>query len=65
MGGGHGSCYLVTNGEDGETYWAYCKKYSDAFETAFKAKVRERAGGSRNVRRENSEPSRGIEITFD
>ena len=60
---GHGETYLVANGDDGNKYWAYCRKYSDEHETAFKAKVKERSGyPCRRVRRENSEPSDGIEI---
>lgn len=60
--GGHGSCYLVANGDDGKKYWRYCKKYSDEQETAFKQAVMLAAGGCRTVRRDNSEPEGGVEI---
>ena len=61
---GHGSCYLVANGDDGKTYWAYCSKYSDAYETSFKAQVKQLSGfPCRKVRREQSEPEGvGIEL---
>ncbi len=62
---GHGQCYLVANGNDGKKYWAYCKKYSDAHETSFKAKVKTASGyPCRTVRRENFEPPTGTEITL-
>ena len=62
--GGHDSCYLVTTGDDGNTYWAYCKKYSDAHEKSFKAQVAALAGRIGSVHRKNKAPDRGIEITF-
>ena len=63
MAGGHESCYLVANGDDGVTYWAYVKKYSDAFETSFKAKVKTASGHAcRSVTRKNSEPTKGTEV---
>jgi hypothetical protein len=40
-----GETYLVAHGDDGNKYWAYCRKYSDDHETAFKAKVKERSEG--------------------
>jgi hypothetical protein len=60
--GGHDKTWLVANGDDGNRYWAYCRKYSDAFETAFKAQVRMRAGGCRTVHWSPSEPDDGIQI---
>lgn len=63
MGNGHGKCWLVANGDDGNKYYTYCKKYSDACETNFKAQVKLKSGyPCRTVRRENSEPTSGIEI---
>lgn len=60
---GHGKCWLVANAADGNTYWAYVRKYSDAYETSFKAQVRILSGHPcRKVHRENSEPDEGIEI---
>jgi hypothetical protein len=60
---GHGSCYLVANGDDGKKYWAYVKKYSDDHETSFKAKVKAASGHPcRSVKRDNSQPSSGTEI---
>lgn len=61
--GGHGKTWLIANADDGNTYWAYVPKYSDGYETAFKAKVKILSGfPCRTVRRESSEPTRGIEI---
>lgn len=55
---GHGACYLVANGEDGNRYYAYCSKYRDEYETSFKAEVKARTGFScRRVQRMNTEPS--------
>lgn len=63
MAKGHGKCWLVANGEDGNKYYTFCKKYADALETAFKANVKARTGyPCRTVRREPSEPSSGIRI---
>jgi hypothetical protein len=62
---GHGSCYLVANGDDNNKYWAYCRKYSDAHETSFKAQVARLSGfPCRRVRRENAQPDDGIEVTL-
>ena len=60
---GHDKCYLVANGDDGEKYYTYCKKYSDACETAFKATVKQRSGyPCRTVHRDTSEPDEGIDL---
>ena len=62
--GSHDKCYLVSNGDDGNKYYTYCKKYEDSCETSFKAKVKENSGyPCRTVRRENSEPSSGIDLS--
>jgi hypothetical protein len=60
--GSHDKTWLIANGGDGERYWAYCRKYSDVFETAFKAQVRARTGDCRTVHWSSSEPSNGTEI---
>lgn len=65
MAGGHGKCWLVANGQNGVTYWAYVRKYSDAYETSFKRQVFILSGfPCRTVHRENSEPDEGHEITL-
>lgn len=62
---GHGKCWLVANGADGNKYWAFVKKYSDAHEKSFKAQVKIASGSAcRTVHRETSEPDDGIEITL-
>ena len=60
--GGHSQCYLVANGDDGNTYYRFVKKYSDAHETEFKKDVMKKAGGCRSVKRDTSEPKKGTEI---
>ena len=62
---GHGECWLVANGDDGNKYWGDVRKYSDGDETSFKAKVKQRSGyPCRTVRREYSEPGDGISIAL-
>ena len=62
---GHGECWLVANGDDGNKYWAYVRKYSDVYETSFKAQVKQRSGyACRTVRRVYSEPDDGISIAL-
>lgn len=61
----HGSCYLVANGHAGTTYFAYCRKYSDAHETAFKAEIRRLTGyPCRRVQRKQYAPMGGVEINL-
>jgi hypothetical protein len=63
--GNHGKCWLVANGEDGNKYWAFVRKYSDAFEKSFRIQIAQRTGHpARGVHREYSEPEGGIEIVF-
>jgi len=56
--GGHEKCWLVANGDDGNKYYTFCKKYSDECETRFKAIVKQKSGyPCRSVHRKNSEPT--------
>ena len=60
---GHNACYLVANGNDGNTYYTYCKKYSDPCETAFKAQIKTTTGSPcRSVTRKQSAPTNGINL---
>lgn len=64
MANGHGKRWLLVNSDNGNTYWTFCKKYSDACETSFKARVKTISGGAGHgkVQHKNSQPTRGIEI---
>lgn len=61
--GSHGKCWLFTNADDGNSYWCYCKKYSDEMETSFKRQVYSRSGyDCRSVHRYDHQPDRGFEL---
>jgi len=62
MPNGHAACWLVANGEDGNRYYTRCDPYTDACETAFKARVRRQSGDCRNVHREYVQPVNAIPI---
>ena len=64
---GHGECWLVANGDDGNKYWGDVRKYeATATTTSFKAKVEQPVGLPVPHRPDDeySEPGDGISIAL-